>query len=1548
MDVTQRLAHARRPFLLLAALRAENLPLALGLAVTLTVAVGLRFYALGWDTGYSYTPHPDERAILMRVSDLSLPALGDLGLLFDADESPWNPRWFPYGSFPLYLLKGVQLASSALPGAELTDLRLAGRAISALADVGTVAMVFLLGSRIYGRREGLLAAALIALAVLHIQLSHFYAVDTLLSLFTVVAIYFMYQVAREGRLRDSLLAGLFIGVGLGTKVSQAPIYLVFVMAHLVFLFSANETAGVRTGDPGYRLRAALKGLAGGLAASVAVLVVVQPYAFLDWSRFYADIVEQSEMVRRIRDYPYTRQYIDTTPYWYHVHQLATWGLGWPLGLVAWGGLAYASLRGARLRYGLAYLAAGWGLPMALLLVSTSFFAIVVASGIAFLALLAYLPLRSPDTRADLLLLAWVAPYLMITGALEVKFLRYLIPITPFLILFGSRMLFALWDWVAPRSRQLRPLLVGGLVLLVGSTALYAFSYAAIYAESHTAVRTSDWLNSNAPEGAVLLKEHWEEGLPDLEGFEIRDLPLYEDDTPAKVDLIAERLAGADYLVFFSNRLYGTIPRLPGRYPSTTEYYRLLFSGELGYELAYAQTAYPRVAGVSLAHDTFARPGLAPPAGLAAFEPAGPTLNLGFADESFSVYDHPTGLVFENVGRLDADTIEALIEDATGVTAVAATPRAPTAGLLSPEDAEAQRRGGTWSEIVRVGSWTNGLPVLAWLIVVEGLALLAWPVGFLVFRPLADRGYLLSKVLGLLAVSLVVWLLASTHWMAFSSASVSLAVLLLSASATVVLARRHREITAFVRERWPILLIGEAVFLVAFLAFVLVRMANPDLWHPHLGGEKPMDQAYLNAVLRSSYMPPYDPWFAGGYMNYYYWGQFVVATLIRATGIDPAVAFNLGVALFFALTAGGAFAIVYNLAEGTRRARLAALPDGGRRTAWSPVLAGVTGALFVTVLGNLDGAVQVGQGVWRAVVRNMPFGTFDFWRSSRMMPPGNEITEFPFFTFLFGDLHAHLMALPFTLLVVGVALATVLAVRRRSTAVRGEPRQSRGSSMESGPVEPRTAVTAQATWSAGEIARLAVLGVAVGSLRVINTWDYPTYLLVAVAAVFLAEYFRTGGVGLVVLVRSGVKALIVFSAGYLAFLPFHLSYEAPFDAPFGIFDATTDQTVLWQFLGIAGLFIFIIASFFISESRDWLLPWWRAIEKRVKSAVVVSGSGPAGPAVDETRRIAGVRVAALALGAAAIGFVVSITLSGWLGSTIPFLIVIESLVLVAAVGFLRSCRADAPYLAFAAVLVGMSLMLAIGLDIFRIRDDIDRMNSIFKFYLQVWVMLALASAYLLWRLGHGRKTPLLRLPAAKKLWLVGLAALVVSAAVYPVLGTQARLRTRFDVLPMTLDGAAYMQGAVYLDENGEIEIASDYEGIRWLQRNLEGSPVMLEGFTPQYRWGARVSVYTGLPSVIGWKWHQEQQRWNYREAVDQRVRDVDTIYSTTDASEALSLMGKYGVEYVYVGQMERLYYPADGLAKFDGELSAHLDRVFQNDHVDIYRLHDAEPSAAVSR
>ena len=1500
------------------------------LVVILVVALSLRLYGINWHEGYGHSPHPDERNIVSLIEGLEFPTPGDLGDLLDAERSPWNPGRFAYGSFPLYLLK---IAHSLIPG-DVYDVSTVGRGISALADVCVVFLTYLLGARLYGRRQGLLAAALVSLAVIHIQLSHFLTFDIVLGFTTIAALYFMHRVAVGGRLRDSVIAGVIVGLGLATKVSMAPMYLALAMAHLLYVIPALGAAEGDRNEASRRIGVAFMGLLAAGCASLATFIIVQPYAIIDASRFVTDVTEQSEMVRRIRDYPYTRQYIDTAAYLYHVRQLAAFGLGWPLGVVAWAGLLYASLRGMRFYYGIIYLVVGWLIPMGLLLVSTGIVFIAAASMIAYAALVATLGVRSRESRGTVLLLSWIVPYLLVTGAFQVKFTRYLIPVTPLLVLFGAQMLFHLWEWVASYRRWLRHVVAAVMIGVVVVSGLYALAYMGIYQVPHTAIRSSEWLNQNATADSVILMEHWEEGIPDLGQYEVPRLPVYETDTPHKFDGLAAELARADYILFYSNRLYGTITRLPERYPVTSAYYRLLFGGELGYQLANVETAYPNLAGVTLVDDTYGRPGLPKPKGQET--PPGLNFNLGYADESFSAYDHPKGLIFENVERFDADTIRVRILDAAGddpfgvgepVKPLAVDPK-PVGLLLSEDDLRAQRAGGTWADIVNPDGIGSKMPVVAWLVVMQLMALAILPVALAVFRSLPDRGYLLAKLLGILVVSLVAWMLASLQWMAFSFGAVVVGIGAVALVSCVVLGFTWSSFWSFFRERWRVIAICELVFIVAFLAFVAVRMANPDLWHQWQGGEKPMDTAYLNAVLKSSFMPPYDPWYAGGYLNYYYWGQFIVASFIHMTGIDTAVAVNLAVPMFFALTVGGAFSVVYNLAEGAR-AKLSQRPahrvpdepslKGASAFAWSPVLAGVAAALFVTVIGNLDGAIQSLENLFSFLL-NEPLREFDFWRSSRLMPPdppGNEITEFPFFTFLFADLHAHLMAMPFTVLVVGAALAVVLRAR--------DPERGSGRLAGMG-------------WGMTDVAQVVVVGITVGALRPLNTWDYPTYLLLSMAAVLLAGVLRNGGLNLPVMFEAAVKGVLIFLIGFLVFLPYHVNYEIAFSS----IEGTTNQTVLWQFLLIAGLFVFVIGSFVVTESRSWLFDLGRIVWRPFSKLVAVPMRlGQSGVTDTHLSRIGSVRLTLVVVGLGFIGLVVVLKLVEITGSTTPFVFALLVLALATAVRIVFSSRPDAPQTVFALLLALTAFCIVIGVDIYRIEGDIERMNTVFKFYLQVWVLLALASAYMLWRFWHGRSASLDALPKGKKVWLGCLGVLLVCVSVYPVLGTHHRLGVRFDTtIPLTLDGMAFMRdGQEYADRRGPIDLTADYEAIRWIQQNVEGSPVMLEGVTPTYRWGGRVSIYTGLPNIAGWEWHQEQQRLNYRETVDQRIRQVARIYNTPSPQEALDIMRKYGVEYVYLGKVERLYYDPTGLAKFDTGLDGALEQVYENRDVRIFRVRE---------
>ena len=303
------------------------------------------------------------------------------------------------------MLKGVELVSDFVPGLDVQDMRVPGRVLSALADVATVALVYFLGASIWSRRSGLLAAALVALAVLHIQLSHFFAVDTFLALFSTATVFFLVRVARQGRTMDSALAGLFLGLALATKISVAPMLAAYFVAHFMYAFGLAPSDDARHSMVVDRVLDAIKGAAFGGLAIIAVFLVTQPYAILDWGRFYADVIEQSEMVRRIRDYPYTRQYVDTTPYIYQIRQMLTWGLGWPVGVVAGAGMIYAAVRGLKLPWAIAYLVVGFGCPVGVLLLSTSSLAILAASFIAVTAVVVSLPMRRPEMRIDALLLS---------------------------------------------------------------------------------------------------------------------------------------------------------------------------------------------------------------------------------------------------------------------------------------------------------------------------------------------------------------------------------------------------------------------------------------------------------------------------------------------------------------------------------------------------------------------------------------------------------------------------------------------------------------------------------------------------------------------------------------------------------------------------------------------------------------------------------------------------------------------------------------------------------------------------------------------------------------------------------------------------------------------------------------------------------------------------------------------------------------------------------------------------------------------------------------
>jgi uncharacterized membrane protein len=243
-----------------------------------------------------------------------------------------------------------------------------------------------------------------------------------------------------------------------------------------------------------------------------------------------------------------------------------------------------------------------------------------------------------------------------------------------------------------------------------------------------------------------------------------------------------------------------------------------------------------------------------------------------------------------------------------------------------------------------------------------------------------------------------------------------------------------------------------------------------------------------------------------------------------------------------------------------------------------------------------------------------------------------------------------------------------------------------------------------------------------------------------------------------------------------------------------------------------------------------------------------------------------------------------------------------------------------------VMTAAALALTFMVEVIVLKGDIGRMNTVFKFYLQVWMLFGLsAAAAFTWVL------------ADAPLWSAGLrntwgtlaVIFVCSAALYPILATSAKIRDRMTTdAPHTLDGSAYMPYSVRYELGQAIPLAEDSDAIRWMQENVEGSPVLVEANLPPYQWGSRFTIYTGLPGVLGWDWHQRQQRLEAGDAqITQRENQISDFYLTQSSSDALAFLKMYDVRYVVVGRLERVEYgslfpclPVDGGSRVTCDMS----------------------------
>lgn len=822
-----------------------------------------------------------------------------------------------------------------------------------------------------------------------------------------------------------------------------------------------------------------------------------------------------------------------------------------------------------------------------------------------------------------------------------------------------------------------------------------------------------------------------------------------------------------------------------------------------------------------------------------------------------------------------------------------------------------------------------LYLFSWWLLLLLVSFAALPVTLRALRFLPDRGYAFAKPFALLLWVYPFWLLASLGFLQNNFGVLAFLLGALAAASWGLLrgSGEHSAI-AWLRANWKYALVVEGVFLAAYLAFAYFRAFNPEISNT----EKPMEFMFLNSILQSQTFPPHDAWLSGFAISYYYFGYVIVAALAKLGGVPSAYAFNLGLIMTFALAATSVFGLLYNLV------RHAQADAAAMKRSRAPYAFGALAVFLLLVIGNLEGAFEAGYNAGigsrefyaslnlHGLEEVQPSGAFQpqdgwwWWRASRVLndinPNGGGhvevIDEFPLFSFLLGDLHPHVLALPFGVLALAFALNLITR-----------------------PIAKTESADLISDWRAQVLTpRLLPSMLVVGALGMLNTWDIVTYGIVVAAAFALARYRAFGKASGRMLAMSAAYFLILYLGAIILFLPFYFSFASQAR---GIAPNIFNRTPLAQYLIMFGLFIFAVASFSallfwqqkdrkraLAEIAQFTLPFLATPLVIAGLGIVVLSSSP-----ELQNMLAGVLNLAPQDTPLGVARAFAGTLLARPGTFILLTLLSAS---VAALGRLNATNLESENAArrnavvFALLLALVGLILTFGVEFLYIRDTFEsRMNTVFKLYYQAWLLLAVAAAFGVYYIWQTTRV------ASRMVWFSAFGALMFLSLVYPFFALPDRANNfQADARAgtPTLDGWVWVRGA----------FPDDYAAIEWARAHIPRDAVIVEAAGRQYSFDNRVSVATGLSTVLGWGGHELQWRGNYEQA-GPREQDIEQIYRARDANETRALLDKYNVAYVIVGSIERdKYQMTPALANKFAQVG---ELVFEQNSMRIYRVDASE-------
>ncbi|MBI5962639.1 MAG: hypothetical protein HY863_04120 [Chloroflexi bacterium] len=834
--------------------------------------------------------------------------------------------------------------------------------------------------------------------------------------------------------------------------------------------------------------------------------------------------------------------------------------------------------------------------------------------------------------------------------------------------------------------------------------------------------------------------------------------------------------------------------------------------------------------------------------------------------------------------------------------------------------------------------------ISWYFIISLLGWLTFPLAHFLFPALADRGYTLSRAAGLLIWGYIFWLLASLGIAQNDMGGILLALTFIiglsvwstlapHASAGVV--NRKSEIINFLRSNFSLIITTEVLFFIAFAFLAFVRSANPELYST----EKPMELAFINGILRSPNFPPHDPWLSGYAISYYYFGYVMTAMLARVSGITGSMAHNLMTSLIFGLGAIGSYGILYNLLSRTDR-RPQTTDDTIHRPPSTVHFRALLAPLFLLLVANFGTLLEIlhqGGLFW---VKNPATGEYSsrfwawmdlrelsqppalplhfipldrylwWWRSSRIIQDynmlgawtGDVIDEFPFFSFLLGDLHPHVLAIPFSLLAIAVALNLFFGGFRGTLNVLGAKLHI-------------------------NITGFLFSALAIGGLAFLNTWD----ILVGATLIVVAYIFwraNEDGWRWDRLEDLFLLAIPLGIVSILLYFPFYLGFSSQAGGILPNFMYPTRGLHLWVMWGtlLIPILAYLVYLWRVEKiPSNWKLGLSLGFGFTFLLLLLTFSIGWIGSIVEKDF-VAGLLDGQ---GMTAMQFLGATSLRrlNHIGSLITLLAV-----LIPALAFLFVHKHKSeivnsetfdlrpstfnlqPATQFILLLITLGTILILAPEFVYLRDQFGyRINTVFKFYYQAWMLWSLAAAF-------GVSVLLQNLRGMMNIiFRVVIGLVIFSGLLYPVFGLMTKTNNFKPFDGFTLDDFDRI-----IRENSDEAAA-----IEFLRTVPDG--IIAEAVGDGYSAYGRISMFTGLQTILGWTGHEAQWRGNY-EPQGTRRDDMEKLYVTTRWEEAQSIIDKYNIRYIYIGNLERTSMPVS-----EEKFRAHLKSIFQQGITIIYEV-----------